>query len=432
MQLISNLTVFTGTIPDKATQTDNEFANNVFGFINYTGIPFVTDVNTIVNQLNILSDQINIAATQTATNAQNAVNATATLVAGSIDDVVISGTKAYSNQKINALFDAREDKLGTNIASATSITIGTAGLGDTIHITGTTTITSLGVASVIGTRRTLIFDGALTLTHNGTFLICPNATNITTVAGTVVEVVADNTTVWRVLCVSHPSLSFAKMGYLSTITSDVQAQLNLKAPLLNPVFSGSISSKDLTYKNAPVAITSWSYATTAITLNVASHTFIVGDYIEVSGLTATTYPPNGIWLVTQVTSTTIVFSSATPPTGTAGVSSAIAKGYATINGRVLESIGVNQTWQDMTANRVSGTNYINTTGKPIMILIAWKGTVNNSITATINGLTTSELGGTYNLNTVYVNDGISIIVPNGQTYLITNTGGTIAKWLELR
>ncbi len=54
MQTISNLTVFTGTIPDKATQTDTDFANNIFGFLNYNGSYFVSGMNTIVNQLNIL------------------------------------------------------------------------------------------------------------------------------------------------------------------------------------------------------------------------------------------------------------------------------------------------------------------------------------------------------------------------------------------
>lgn len=259
MQSISNLTVFNGVIPNKATQTDTEFANNIFGFLNYSGVPFVADVNTIVNQLNILSGQINTAAQETATNAENALNATATLVAGSIDDIVISGTKAYSNQKVNALFSSREDKLGANIASAASITIGTAGLGDTIHITGTTTITSLGVASAIGIRRTLIFDSALTLTHNATFLICPGNANIVTTAGTVVEVVAENTTVWRVLCVSHPSLSFAKLGYLSTITSDLQAQLNGKAPIDSPAFTNNPTAptKDFNDNSTKLATTGY-------------------------------------------------------------------------------------------------------------------------------------------------------------------------------
>ena len=132
-----------------------------------------------------------------------------------------------------------EDRLGTAIASAATTTIGTRGLGDYIHITGTTTITSFGTAAAAGVRRTLIFDGALTLTHNATSLICPGATNIVTVAGTVIEVVAETTANWRVVSITHPSLSMDELGYLDGVTSAIQTQLNAKAALASPALTGT-------------------------------------------------------------------------------------------------------------------------------------------------------------------------------------------------
>ena len=131
-----------------------------------------------------------------------------------------------------------EDRLGTAIASAATTTIGTRGLGDYIHITGTTTITSFGTAAAAGVRRTLIFDGALTLTHNATSLICPGAANIVTVAGTIIEVVAETTANWRVVSITHPSLSMAELSYLDGVTSAIQTQLNAKAALASPALSG--------------------------------------------------------------------------------------------------------------------------------------------------------------------------------------------------
>lgn len=125
-----------------------------------------------------------------------------------------------------------EDRKGTNIASAATTTIGTAGLGDYIHITGTTTITSFGTASAAGIRRTLIFDGALTLTHHATNLICMGATNIVTVANTIIEVVAETTTTWRVVSITHPALSMAELSYLDGVTSAIQTQLNAKQATL--------------------------------------------------------------------------------------------------------------------------------------------------------------------------------------------------------
>jgi hypothetical protein len=108
MQIISNLTVFTGTIPDKASQTDNEFANNIFGFLNYSGVSFVSDVNTIANQLNTLSDEIDDIATNIYQNknfvdekAQLIQNIVATLPSGAIIDGEPSNINTWSSFKIN-------------------------------------------------------------------------------------------------------------------------------------------------------------------------------------------------------------------------------------------------------------------------------------------------------------------------------------------
>ena len=159
----------------------------------------------------------------------NAATATTLQTARTISGVSFNGS---ANIEI-------EDRLGTAIASAATITVGTRGLGDYIHITGTTTITSLGTAAAAGIRRTLIFDGVLTLTHNATSLICPGAANIVTVAGTVIEVIAETTANWRVVSITHPSLSMAELGYLDGVTSSIQTQINEKAPLASPALTGT-------------------------------------------------------------------------------------------------------------------------------------------------------------------------------------------------
>lgn len=84
-----------------------------------------------------------------------------------------------------------------SIASAATTDIGAQAAG-TLTITGTTTITSLGVVSA-GIRKRLIFGGALTLTHNATSLILPNAgANITTAAGDTCEAESLGSGNWRV------------------------------------------------------------------------------------------------------------------------------------------------------------------------------------------------------------------------------------------
>ena len=65
-----------------------------------------------------------------------------------------------------------------SVASSATTDIGAAA-SNNVTITGTTTITSLGTANS-GIRRTVVFSGALTLTHNSTTLILPGTANITT------------------------------------------------------------------------------------------------------------------------------------------------------------------------------------------------------------------------------------------------------------
>lgn len=72
---------------------------------------------------------------------------------------------------------------GADIASASTVDLSTA-TGDFIDITGTTTITAFGTMAA-GIQRTVRFTGALTLTHNGTSLILPGSSNITTANGDV-------------------------------------------------------------------------------------------------------------------------------------------------------------------------------------------------------------------------------------------------------
>lgn len=105
--------------------------------------------------------------------------------------------------------DATNDRVifegvkAANIASASSIDIGAA-TGDLVHITGTTTITALGTVAA-GVERTLVFDGALTFTHNGTSLILPGAANIVTAAGDVAVMRSEGSGNWR--CVGYQRAS---------------------------------------------------------------------------------------------------------------------------------------------------------------------------------------------------------------------------------
>lgn len=127
---------------------------------------------------------------------------TADIADGIINDSSASSSTTYSSDKINTLNSTQNTALtdglalkvskagdnmtglfkeaqGADIASATTTDL-SAATGNSVIITGTTTITGFGTVQA-GTIMKLTFSGILTLTHNATSLILPNATgNITT------------------------------------------------------------------------------------------------------------------------------------------------------------------------------------------------------------------------------------------------------------
>jgi len=96
----------------------------------------------------------------------------------------ISGSGTFTDWRISlagaaGLTGVVNELRANNVASASTVNL-TAATGNLVHITGTTTITAFTLAS--GAERSVIFDGALTLT-NGAGLLLPGAANIVTAAG---------------------------------------------------------------------------------------------------------------------------------------------------------------------------------------------------------------------------------------------------------
>lgn len=81
------------------------------------------------------------------------------------------------------------------LASAATVSIGAAA-ANTINITGTTTITAFDSIAA-GAKRTIIFGGALTLTHNATSLTLPGAADILTAAGDVMVIESKGSGNWK-------------------------------------------------------------------------------------------------------------------------------------------------------------------------------------------------------------------------------------------
>lgn len=101
----------------------------------------------------------------------------------------------------------------------------------------------------------------------------------------------------------------------------------------------------------------------------------------------------------------------------------------TLDTTVSSSFGVGQTYSDVTASRVSGTTYTNSSTRPIMLSIAVRDGgisatlyVNSSIAIRLDDLAGGSAGHVQ----------IVAVVPSGQTYKLDATGNLITFWGELR
>jgi len=105
---------------------------------------------------------------------------------------------------------AIDESEGSAVASAATTDIWATD-GNTVHITGTTTITSFGTAPRVGAWRKVIFDAVLTLT-NGANLNLPGGNNITTAADDFAFVYAETPTLFKVLYFKADGASVAGGG----------------------------------------------------------------------------------------------------------------------------------------------------------------------------------------------------------------------------
>ena len=216
---------------------------------------------------------------------------------------------------------------GSDIASATNITIGTS--GNTFDVTGTTTIQHFDNANwAVGSVVSLHFDGAVILTNNAGGLTGAQANillsgdaNFTTATGDILTFLLHDSTNWQevsrnsVASIPDGSITNAKLDtgidavkladgsvtntelkYINTLSDNAQSQLDLKATLASPTFTGTvvlpnvpvIVTTQLDLK-APLADPTFTGTVTTSTLDVAGNNLDnVQNLIHDTSATATT------------------------------------------------------------------------------------------------------------------------------------------------
>ena len=107
----------------------------------------------------------------------------------------------------------------------------------------------------------------------------------------------------------------------------------------------------------------------------------------------------------------------------------------TLDTAITSSLGVGQTWVDLTNSRAFDTNYINNTAKPIMVNAAPEGyevTDNDKIAAYVNGVLVYVVQGATAGGNHYQTYNVSFIVPPSATYRIVGLNRVLFHWAELR
>jgi len=185
-------------------------------------------------------------------------------------------------------------------------------------------------------------------------------------------------------------------------------------------------------------------ATTADLNKLDGVTASVIELNKLDGVTATTAELNYVdgvtsniqtQLDTKYVSTTQ--AEAVWEAGTSTTESIVspAKVKSAVQALVPDSLGVNQTWQDVLSSRAQGTSYQNTTGSPIMVAVGFNygGNTFYNFEVSTNNSTWIIL----NINFASDSTGVpefTTVIPNSTYYRYRRTsgGGGIGRWVELR
>lgn len=169
--------VFAPTVANTGPCTLNVSGLGVKALVSVAGAPLVAGDLTVGTIYSAFYDGAQFRLTAITKNYADQLAFTSSLPALSPGFLRSDGTAAAFTTTHTGY--AVNEVLGAPIASAATIDL-TAATGNMVHVTGTTAIIAITIP--IGAERTVIFDGALVLTH-GAGLLLPGAANIATAVG---------------------------------------------------------------------------------------------------------------------------------------------------------------------------------------------------------------------------------------------------------
>jgi hypothetical protein len=200
--------------------------------------------------------------------------------------------------------------------------------------------------------------------------------------------------------------------------------------------TGDVTAPTQTSSDNSTKVATTAFVTTKLsalgTMSTQNATAVAITGGTITGITDLTVADGGTG-ASSITANSVILGNDTSALSGNLVAPSTSGNVLTSNGTTwtsaaATSIGVGQTWQDVTGSRIAGTTYTNSTGKPIVFFISTINSTSNTLTLIVSGVTvaiqytTSAGNNTANLQA---------IVPNGATYSATSAK-SIASWVELR
>lgn len=229
--------------------------------------------------------------------------------------------------------------------------------------------------------------------------------------------------------------SHTVLNYLGTVTSDVQAQVNTKAPLASPALTGTPTAPTAATPTNTTQIASTAFVQALVATLDLTYFDIAVPAAKINFLSGVTSEVQAQINAKAPLASPALTGTPTAPTATAGndttalATTAFVK--TAIEGNRL-GVGIGQSWGDYKASRAKDTAYMNWTGKPIAISIICDvggGTADTNIY--VGGVLVDRHYG--NSDSGYgLTFTLSAIVPNGVGYSISGNVGSIISWAELR
>jgi len=212
--------------------------------------------------------------------------------------------------------------------------------------------------------------------------------------------------------------SIAELNYVDGVTSAIQTQMDLKAPITNAV----LVTPNLGTPSAGV-LTNCTGTAAGLTAGTANNlpSALTGVVRVDAGVPSV---DSDVTDIVSAASTTLagkveLATSAETITGTDTIRAVTPDGFS------AASFGYEQIWTTVT--RVSGTEYTNTTGKPIMCLVSGttdSGAAARVVVAPVVGGVAIQGQTAYDATGSAITCTVAFVVPPGLTYTVTVTTST--------